>query len=43
MDLNANDNIKREFVIHSDGKTKIYIWNPRKLKGTIKLKATANE
>lgn len=43
MDLKANNNIKREFVIHSDGKTKIYIWNPRKLKGTIKLKATSNE
>jgi hypothetical protein len=40
-DLKANENFEQEFVIHADGKTKIYIWNPRKLKGKVVLKVNA--
>jgi hypothetical protein len=35
MDLKANEKFNGTFIIHGDGKTKLYIWNPRKLKGKI--------
>ncbi len=36
-DLKASEQFNGSFVLHGDGKTKIYIWNPRKLNGKIKL------
>jgi hypothetical protein len=37
MDLKANEQFTGTFIIHGDGKTKLYIWNPRKLKGNIHI------
>jgi hypothetical protein len=36
-DLKTNKPFKGSFVVHGDGKTKIYIWNPRKQAGNIHI------
>ena len=42
-DLKANENFEEKYVIHASVNTKVYIWNPRKLNGTITLKVATCE